>query len=110
MPEAPEKIVQKAHELTVATDFNVALWDVPRNLSLKNHLPNAISKPGRYYSISSELISRNLLHNMLHNNCNLSPSRNLCHEQYRYDTSFRLMQISELGGLIRREPRLPASY
>ena len=82
MRAGPEKIVQKAHELTVVTGLNVALCDFPRNPSLKNHLPNTISKCSRNYSISSEFISRNLLHNMLHNNCKvyLLPSRNLCHE------------------------------
>ncbi|KIM96593.1 hypothetical protein OIDMADRAFT_132009, partial [Oidiodendron maius Zn] len=50
-----EEIIRKAHDVP-ASDLNIALRDVPENPSLKNHLPNAIGKLGRYLSVSCELV------------------------------------------------------
>jgi hypothetical protein len=54
--EVLEEIVQKAHEFTAVTDLNRTLRYFSGDPSLKEHLPNAIGKLGRYYSVSSELV------------------------------------------------------
>jgi hypothetical protein len=53
--EVLEEIIRKAHEFP-ASDLVIALQDFPGNPSLKNHLPNAIGKLGRYFSVSCELV------------------------------------------------------
>ena len=49
------EIVKEAHEITMA-DLGFALQTFSGDPSLKTHLPKAIGKLGRYYSISSELV------------------------------------------------------
>jgi hypothetical protein len=56
MREILEQIVQRSHELTAATDLSLALRGFSGDPSLKRHLPEAIGKLGRYYSVSSELV------------------------------------------------------
>lgn len=53
--EVLEEIIRKAHDFT-ASDLVIALRDFRGNPSLKNHLPNAVGKLGRYFSVSSELV------------------------------------------------------
>jgi hypothetical protein len=55
MGEVLEEIVRKAHDFPVV-DLVAALRDVVENPSLKDHLPNAIGKLGRYFSVSLELV------------------------------------------------------
>jgi len=53
--EVLEEIIQKAHDFP-ASDLVIALRDFLGDPSLKNHLLNAISKLGRYFSVSYELV------------------------------------------------------
>jgi hypothetical protein len=55
MGEVLEEIIRRAHDFP-ANDLTLALRNVPENPSLKNHLPNAIGKLGRYFSVSCELV------------------------------------------------------
>jgi hypothetical protein len=55
MGEVLEEIVRKAYDFP-SNDLTLALQDVPENPSLKNHLPNAISKLGCYFSVSCKLV------------------------------------------------------
>ena len=55
MQQVLEEIIRKAHDFP-ASDLIIALRDVPEDPSLKNHLPNAIGKLGRYFSVSCELV------------------------------------------------------
>jgi hypothetical protein len=48
------EIVKKAHEYSMATDLNAALWTFSGNPNLKRHLPEVIGKLGRYYSAACE--------------------------------------------------------
>lgn len=54
--EILEEIVMEAHEITTAADLSLALQYFSGNPNLKMHLPEAIGKLGRYYSICSELV------------------------------------------------------
>jgi hypothetical protein len=54
--EILEEIVMEAHEITTAADLSLALQYFSGNPNLKTHLPEAIGKLGRYYSICSELV------------------------------------------------------
>ncbi|CZR69893.1 uncharacterized protein PAC_19793 [Phialocephala subalpina] len=55
--ELLEEIVKAAHEITMAADLSLALQTFSGNPSLIAHLPEAIGKLGRYYSICSELVA-----------------------------------------------------
>ena len=55
--EIVRDITLAAHELAVAIDLKEALRTYLGDPNLKNHLPEAIGKLGRYYSASSELVS-----------------------------------------------------
>jgi hypothetical protein len=55
--EVLEEIVQKAGELVAATDLRLTLQNFSGNPNLKEHLPDAVGKVGRYYSIPSELVN-----------------------------------------------------
>ncbi len=51
------EIVKRAHAFCEATNLTAALRPSMLNPSLKEHLPDAMGKLGRYYSASSELVS-----------------------------------------------------
>jgi OTT_1508-like deaminase len=55
--EVVGEIVKAAHEFTLAIDLTSALEAFSCHKSVKRYLPEAIAKLGRYYSISSELVS-----------------------------------------------------
>lgn len=68
MREVLEEIIRKAHVFP-ASDLTTTLQDVPENPSLKNHLPTAIGKIGRYFAVSCELVcaARDRTYGIFHN-------------------------------------------
>jgi hypothetical protein len=50
-------IVKEAHEFTLATDLDTALEHSKIEPSLKEYLPGAIAKVGRYYTAARELVN-----------------------------------------------------
>ena len=67
--ELVRDIVKQAHKMTVAASLSGVLQKSQLNPSLKKHLPEAVGKVGRYFSVASELVcaARNKTCQLFHN-------------------------------------------